>query len=422
MEITIKCGERCGEVKAPASKSHAHRLMICAALGKTPVTVSCGEISEDIAATANCLNSLCADVSRSSEGVISVIPSRRSSPEPADLRCGESGSTLRFLLPVCGALGRSARFITEGRLSQRPLFPLDELLRANGMEIRFEDRTLCVSGQLRSGEYRIAGNVSSQFISGLLFALPLLDGDSTLSVTGKVESESYISMTESALKQAGIVFSRSGWEYSIPGNQTYALPPDCRVEGDCSNAAFFLCAGALSHEGITVTNVPESTCQGDRKIIELLKRFGACVEENGDTVSVRKGSLKGLLIDASDIPDLVPVLSVVASVARGDTQFIHASRLRLKESNRLQTTAELLNSLGGNAEELEDGLIIHGVSALKGGKVSSCGDHRIAMSAGVASFACSGDIILSGSEAVNKSFPGFWEVLKGLGDSNGKLI
>lgn len=419
MEITIKCGERFGEVKAPASKSHAHRLMICAALGKTPVSVSCGEISEDITATANCLNSLCADVSLSSGGVISVIPSRSSCTETVDLRCGESGSTLRFLLPVCGALGQSARFITEGRLSRRPLFPLDELLRFHGMKLHFEGNTLCVSGQLKSGEYRIAGDVSSQFISGLLFALPLLDGDSTLSVTGKVESGSYISMTESALKQAGIVFIRDGWEYRIPGNQTYALPSACRVEGDCSNAAFFLCAGALSREGITVSNVPENTCQGDRKIIELLNRFGACVQVNGDTVSVRKGRLKGLSIDASDIPDLVPVLSVVASVAQGDTHIIHASRLRLKESNRLQTTAELLNRLGGNAEELEDGLIIHGVSSLKGGTVSSCNDHRIAMSAGVASSVCSGDIVLSGSEAVNKSFPGFWDILKGLGNSNG---
>lgn len=415
MDISIKCGERSGTVKAPASKSHAHRLMICAALGKSPVSIECGEISRDISATAECLNSLCADVSCSSEGVLSINPFHGNPEEEAELHCGESGSTLRFLLPVCGALGINAGFITEGRLSQRPLFPLDVLLCANGMDIYWEDKTLRVSGQLSSGNYVIAGDVSSQFISGLLFALPLLKGDSTLSVTGKIESGSYIRMTEAALKQAGIAFKRCGQEYIIPGNQAYALPSDCRVEGDCSNAAFFLCAGALSRKGITVTNVPEDTCQGDRKIIDILKGFGADVETNGDVVAVKRNRLTGCTIDASDIPDLVPVLSVVASVARGDTHIINASRLRLKESDRLKTTANLLNSLGGNVEELEDGLVIHGVSMLKGGKANSFNDHRIAMSAGVASLVCSGDIELSGSEAVNKSFPGFWDVLKGLG-------
>lgn len=414
MDITIKCGERSGTVKAPASKSHAHRLMICAALGKSPVSIACGEISRDISATAECLNSLCADVSCSSGGILSVNPAQRNPEEEAELHCGESGSTLRFLLPVCGALGKSACFITEGKLSQRPLFPLDALLCANGMDIHWAGKTLCVSGKLSSGNYRIAGDVSSQFISGLLFALPLLKGDSTLSVTGRMESGSYIRMTEAALQQAGIVFRRCGQEYIIPGNQVYALPSDCRVEGDCSNAAFFLCAGALSREGITVTNVPGDTCQGDRKIIDLLKSFGADVKTNGDVVSVKRNRLTGCAIDASDIPDLVPVLSVVASVASGDTHIMNASRLRLKESDRLKTTANLLNSLGGNVEELEDGLVIHGVSMLKGGKANSFNDHRIAMSAGVASLVCSGEIELSGCEAVNKSFPGFWDVLKGL--------
>ena len=414
MDTVVPCGRRSGIVAAPSSKSHAHRLLICAALGKTPVSVDCTDLSLDISATMRCLNALCARVSPSGDGKLLVEPAQLHPLQMPALPCAESGSTLRFLIPVCGALGKSVRFLTGGRLSRRPLHPLDDELRAHGMHLEWIGTELFVSGSLIPGSFEITGSVSSQFVSGLLFALPLLDGDSVLTVTGVIESEPYIRMTEDALRLSGIRFEKFNNVYHIPGNQTYALPASVAVEGDCSNAAFFLAMGALSEEGVTVENIPADTFQGDRKFLDVLRSFGAQVEENGSSVTVRKGQPRACTVDASDVPDLVPVTAVVAAAAQGDTQIIHASRLRLKESDRLASTSALLEDLGGSVEELSDGLIIHGSGSLQGGAVDSCNDHRIAMAAAVAASLCAGDVTVLGSECTAKSFPRFWEVLDGL--------
>lgn len=406
-EITLLPGLRSGEVRAPSSKSQAHRLLICAALGKRAVSVNCGEKSKDIAATASCLSSLCADISESPEGLFRVTPNDKKS-EPACLSCGESGSTLRFLIPVCGALGKSAVFKMEGRLPERPLHPFDTLLREHGMSIEKKGDELYCSGRLRSGAFEIAGDVSSQFISGLLFALPLLDGDSTIRITGKTESKSYITMTENAVSAAGIRFSKTENEYRIPGNQSYALPDGTSAEGDYSNAAFFLCMGALSDKGIKVKNMPENSAQGDKEIINILRRFGAKLSFEGDEITVKKGSLHGTRIDASGVPDLVPVLATLAAAAEGETTVYNAARLRLKESDRLSAAAQLIKNLGGSVTELPDGLIIHG-GTLHGGRVNSFNDHRIAMSAAVAACVCTGTITVTDPECTQKSFPLFWE-------------
>ena len=406
-ELTLSPGMRTGTVSAPSSKSHAHRLLICAALGKEKLSIDCGDISMDIAATAACLDALCADIHCGGDGIITLEP-RPGKEGSRLLPCGESGSTLRFLIPVCGALGESVTFKMEGRLSERPLAPLDGLLREHGMSIEREGSLLHCSGRLRSGDFEIPGDISSQYISGLLFALPLLEGDSVLRVTGKTESEAYIAMTESALSSSGIVFRKQGGEYRIPGKQVYALKDGCRAEGDLSNAAFFLCMGALSERGITVENIPTDTLQGDRAVIDLLRRFGASVTEKGGSVTVRRGELKGLEIDASGIPDLVPVLSVVASQAEGETRIVNASRLRLKESDRLSSTAALINGLGGRVSELADGLVILG-GRLDGGIAYSCNDHRIAMSAAAAACVCRGPVTVTEPECTRKSFPRFWD-------------
>ena len=258
-EITLLPGERSGVVRAPSSKSQAHRLLICAALGESGCTVNCGDKSKDIEATAKCLAVLCADVKELFSGIYRVSLARKNSD--AVLPCGESGSTLRFLLPVCGALGKSAVFKMEGRLPERPLYPFDELLCAHGMRIEKCGDELRVSGRLQSGVFEIAGDVSSQFISGLLFALPLLDGDSVIRITGKTESRAYIELTESAIKSAGIRFEKSDNEYTVFGNQKYALPDGAGAEGDYSNGAFFLCMGALSDRGISVSNLPQTSAQ-----------------------------------------------------------------------------------------------------------------------------------------------------------------
>ena len=408
MNVTITGGERWGSVRIPASKSQMHRLLICAALGNGPVRVSCDGVSKDIAATADCLRAMGAMIEEEASGIFAVSP--LIPPEgPARLPCGESGSTLRFLLPVAGALGIEADFLREGRLPLRPLAPLDDQLTAHGMTLKEEGAVLRCSGRLESGLYTLPGNVSSQYISGLLMALPLLPGDSELRIEGEPESAAYITMTEDVLRRSGVRFEKQDGAYRIPGGQTYDLPPAITAEGDWSNGAFFLCMGALSERGISVYGLPADSSQGDRAVLELLEAFGASVDAGPECVTVRRGSLRGVTVDAAPIPDLIPVLSTVAAVSRGETRIVHASRLRLKESDRLESTAAMLRALGGDVTVLPDGLVIRGVPALRGGTVDSCGDHRIAMSAAAAACACRGTVTVTGGECTEKSYPRFWE-------------
>ena len=408
MKRTVTPGARTGRVRIPASKSQAHRLLICAALGEEKTEVVCDGISADIAATAKCLSALGAKMEETETGFL-VSPIKKVPEGRCDLCCGESGSTLRFLLPIAGALGAQAAFHREGRLPQRPLAPLDGVLTAHGMTLTEDGGLLLCSGRLEAGDYEIAGNVSSQYISGLLMALPRLNADSTLTVTGKLESAAYVAMTEDALRLSKIEFPKNGSTYTIPGRQKFRLPERTVVEGDWSNAAFFLCMGALSKEGVTVEGLDLQSSQGDRGVLDVLRAFGANVTEHGDAVTVRRGALHGVTIDASPIPDLIPVLSVVASVAEGETKVENAYRLRLKESDRLKSTADLLRALGGQVEEKENGLIITGVPALHGGAVETQNDHRLAMSAAVAACAATGGIMIDNDGCVAKSYPRFWE-------------
>ena len=408
MKRMISPGARTGRVHIPASKSQAHRLLICAALGEETCEIVCDGVSADIAATAECLRALGAKVERTETG-FRISPIQKVPEGCCELLCGESGSTLRFLLPVVGALGAQAAFHREGRLPQRPLAPLDGVLTAHGMTLSEDGDLLLCSGQLQAGNYEIAGNVSSQYISGLLMALPRLTGESTLTVTGTLESAAYIAMTEDALRLSGVEFSKNGASYAIPGGQRFRLPARTAVEGDWSNAAFFLCMGALAKEGVRVEGLNLKSSQGDRGVLDVLRAFGAAVSEEENAVTVRRGTLRGVTVDASPIPDLIPVLSVVASVAAGETRVENAYRLRLKESDRLQSTANLLRALGGRVEEKEDGLVITGVSALHGGAVETQNDHRLAMSAAVAACAAMGEVTVDNDACVAKSYPRFWE-------------
>ena len=408
MNKTLTPGERTGCVRVPASKSQAHRLLICAALGTGETLICCDGISKDIKATMDCLTALGAEILLLPDGQILVRPIR-AVPARADLYCGESGSTLRFLLPLAGALGANAVFHMEGRLPKRPLAPLDEQLRAHGMQIEQEDDLLLCGGQLRAGAYTLPGNVSSQYISGLLMALPLLPGDSSLTVSGQVESAAYITMTEDALSLSGIRLEKHNNRYGIPGGQRAKLPEQLQVEADYSNAAFFLSIGALSGPGMNVKGLSPDSSQGDKAVLETLGRFGAELWIREDAVWIRRSELRGCKIDAAPVPDLIPVLAVVASVAKGETRIVNAARLRLKESDRLASTTQMLKALGADITELDDGLVIHGVEALTGGTVDACGDHRIAMAAAVAACACTGPVHIIGAECVQKSYPRFWE-------------
>ena len=410
-------GERSGNVRIPSSKSASHRVLICAALGSRPVTVQLNGLSQDILATAGCLRALGAGIEQSGSE-LSVRPlAEEADPREVVLHAGESGSTLRFLLPLAGALGRDVVFEMEGRLSRRPLAPLDTVLRDHGMHIERNGGRLRCSGQLRSGDYALTGNVSSQYFSGLLMALPLLESRSMLSVRGRLESADYVRITERILELSGVSLEiQPGPIWSIPGGQRPQLPKTVRVEGDWSSAAFFLCMGALSDVGVRVDGLRRNSAHGDRAILDLLRSFGAEViirsekedSEETDSVTVRRGECRPLQIDASGIPDLVPVLAVLSCAAEGCTEITNAARLRLKESDRLQTTAELIRSLGGTVLEHADGLTVSGTGKLAGGIANAHNDHRIAMSAAVAACLCDSPVELADAGCVRKSYPAFW--------------
>ena len=405
VDVTVHPGRLSGTIPAIPSKSAAHRLLILAALADGKTDIACPAVSKDILATANCLAALGAEIERRPWG-FSVTPGK--APKRADLPCGESGSTLRFLLPVAAALGVEATFHLEGRLPQRPLAPLDQVLLENGVTLtRPTENTLRCAGKLEPGGFTLPGNVSSQYMTGLLLALPLLSGASTLTVTGEVESAPYIALTEEALSQFGALMEKTNWQYEILSRR-YQSPGKAKVEGDWSNAAFFLAAGA------SVSGLDLKSRQGDRAILALLQRFGAVVSAEGDTAAVTWDKLHAIDIDAAAIPDLVPILAVLAAVAEGKTRIYHAQRLRLKESDRLTAVAALLEHLGGSVEITADGLLIQG-TGLHGGRVESFSDHRIAMAAAVAGTLASQPVTILGAEAVEKSYPGFFQDFQALG-------
>ena len=409
MELTLSPRPIGGTVASIASKSQAHRLLICAALAWQSTKIICAESSADIDATIRCLAALGADFSRR-DGTITVYPMELPRGD-RELDCGESGSTLRFLLPVVGALGVGATFRLHGRLAERPLSPLWEEMERHGCRLsRPTPDTLRCEGRLSGGTYQIAGDVSSQFISGLLFALPLTGEESDIMLTSKAESAGYIALTVHALRQFGIAAEQTASGWHIPSGSFYASCGKAAVEGDWSNAAFWLCAGAISRP-VTVTGLNPDSLQADREITEILRRFGAEVRSDESGVNVAPSALHAIEIDARNIPDLVPPIAAVAACARGTTTIFGAERLRIKESDRLKSVADALRAVGGQVEITPDGLHITGCS-LHGGTIDSSNDHRIAMLAGILSSVCSQPITLTGAEAVRKSYPSFWEELK----------
>ena len=406
----VRPGAIRGELAAPPSKSAAHRALICAALARGESLVSPIAPSEDMAATLQVLAAIGVRVQPCGEGIL--VDGGACSQQPAVLDCGESGSTLRFLLPVAAALGVPATFTGHGRLPQRPIGVLAQQMQEHGVSFSGFQMPFTIQGQLTPGEFLLPGDVSSQFVTGLLFALPLLEGDSWIRLTSPLQSAGYVQMTLDALSGSGVQVTalENGWH--IPGGQHYLACPH-KVEGDWSNAAFWLCAGVIGG-GVRVTGLRNDSLQGDREILALLERFGAQVCQDAHAVCVQSAPLRGIAIDAGPIPDLVPILAVTAAFAQGETEIYNAARLRLKESDRLASTAALVNSLGGRAEEFPDRLVIHG-GGLTGGTVDGAGDHRIVMSAAIAGLHCRQPVTIRGIQAVNKSYPDFFSKLSGLG-------
>lgn len=415
MNMSIFCASAQGKINAIPSKSVAHRLLICAAFADMPTRIRCDETNEDIEATVACLSALGANVVRNAPYYDVTPVSKNDVKQNASLQCNESGSTLRFLLPVAAALGASSSFLLDGRLPERPLSPLREELEAHSVSIVGKN-PLRVEGILEGNEFSIDGGVSSQFVSGLLFALSLLEYDCKLTVKGKIESAPYIDITCDALALFGAPVKKEGSSYVISAKGRFISPRTIDVEGDWSNAAFPLALGILG-KNIEVGGLNVSSSQGDKAIVDILRAFGGNIsycEETGSYVA-SASTLVGINVDASQIPDLVPILATVATVAKGRTRIYGAARLRLKESDRLKSVCTVLASLGASITETDDGLIINGVDRLHGGQIDSFNDHRIAMSVAVASALSDDTITLSGAEAVAKSYPRFWDDMRSLG-------
>lgn len=403
-------GTLSGVVQLPPSKSQAHRLLICAALGDSPCTLVCSSVNDDIIATMRSLNALGADI-KYSEGVFTVNPVNVQ--KGATLDCGESGSTLRFLVSVAAALGADATFVGGGKLPTRPMNDLYNVLGEHGISFsrHIPDLELPVTctGALRGGEFSLPGNISSQYLTGLLFALPMLDCDSEIEVVGSLTSASYIEMTLSALRVAGIVVEKRGDNYYIKGNQKYNLPSNLAVEGDWSSAAFWVVAGVVGKFPITVCGVSPSSLQGDRRIIDHLRSMGACIDVTPEGIVAMPSQLFGAELDCTDTPDLVPILSIAAAVASGTTTFTNVGRLRFKECDRLAAMRDVLAAVGISSVVGDDTFTVRGGQPVVQQPIDSCGDHRIAMSAAVLSTISDGVTTINGAECVAKSYPSFFE-------------
>ena len=424
-----------GSVLVPSSKSMGHRMCICAGLSGNNCIVDNIAISKDIEATNRCLTGLGVSVTEApsqhkGRTAFQYSWNHAFPSEQVTADCGESGSTLRFFIPVGALCNVPFTFEGHGKLVSRPLQPYYDLFDKQKLRYRTAENghlPLTVAGRLNPGNYVLPGDVSSQFVSGLLFALPLLEGDSTLEILPPLESASYIELTLSSLRMFGIDIKRKDLlHYEIPGSQTYRAPSErVQVEGDWSQAAFWLVAGAIgSQDGLCCKGLRESSLQGDKAILKILRNMGADITVRDSTFTVAPSGLHGCEIDAADCPDLVPVLSVAAAVAEGTTHIVNAGRLRIKECDRLAAMHSELVKLGADITEEPEGLLIKGKpEGLRGGAiVDAWNDHRIAMSMAVAALACKEPLTLTGGESVSKSYPEFWKDYAGVGGKMEKII
>lgn len=503
MKIKIIPSKLSGSIEAIPSKSHAHRVLIAQKLAQLQGQQKANRLnipsfSRDIEATKSCLLQLsefsekAAPAKSRAKAALAkshtkTVPAKKTSAEKPSAEktsaekilaeaslpvfdCGESGSTLRFMLPTAMAVHERALFAGQGKLPQRPISPLKEEMEKHGCRFEMcrsstapkkesmgktgrsselsrpdepnglnvpnepdglnesndpdkpngQSTEICrVYGKLTSGNYSLPGNISSQFITGLLFALPILEGDSVLKITTILESAGYVDLSLKVLRDFGIIIeeeiSSDGLiTYKIPGKQKYREPENLRIEGDWSNAAFWLCCGALGGD-IKCTGLDVSSSQRDKEILSILRSMGAEIEIGENTVSCRGSSLSGTKVSVAQFPDLVPAMASVMTLAKGDSLIADAHRLRIKESDRLLSVCDFLRRLNADIRQREDELVISGSGKLKGGEIDAHNDHRIVMAAAVASCGCGGPVIINGAEAVEKSYPEFFNDFNALG-------
>lgn len=438
--VTIHPCSLKGNVTVPPSKSEAHRAIICAALSGKRCVIKNAVLSQDIKATLRGISAFGCTYDYSEETRTLIIDTikpntennTKNSDNITEIDCGESGSTIRFLVPValvpkiCNTEVSSDKivsdkivsFIGHGRLPERPMQPYFDIFDRQGISYKKDGNRLNIKGCLKNGTYEVPGNVSSQFITGLLFALPLLDGDSVINITNGAESKGYIDMTLNMLNTFGITIENRDYsQYIIKGGQRY-IPKDITLEGDFSQAAFFLTAGAIGGD-VTCLGLNPHSLQGDKAILDIIKKTGAEIEydpQKGGYRAVHTAVMHGIEVDASEIPDLVPILSVLFAFCKGESKITNAGRLRIKESDRLASTQSELSRLGANITEGYDSLTINGVHTLNCNTVSSRNDHRIAMALAIALCRAEGDtaVISDALSAVKKSYPDFFDVYKSL--------
>ena len=417
MKIKIKPSTLNGKIEIPPSKSYSHRAVIAAALAENSRKSKIDNLkfSVDIITTTDIMENWGAKIKRFESALEIIGNDGKVVPKDKYVQCNESGSTIRFLIPIGITDENELVFDGKGKLVDRPLDSYYRIFDKQGIFYKNENGKLplTVNGKLKAGNYEIDGNISSQFITGLLYALPLLDGDSKLTINKNLESKGYIDLTLEILKLAGIEIMNNDYKsFDIRGNQIYK-PFDYTVEGDYSQVAFWIVAGIISansNNEVKCLHVNKNSLQGDREIIEIVERMGANIEIFDDYVLVRPSKTKGTVIDISQCPDIGPILTVLAALSQGETRIINGERLRIKESDRITSIKTELNKLGANVAEEGDSLIIQGVEEFKGGvTVNAWNDHRIAMSLAIASTRCEKEIILEEAESVKKSYPHFWD-------------
>lgn len=414
--VRIQAGKLKGSLKIPPSKSICHRAIIsaCLSLGRSKLENII--FSDDIIATKEAMRKLGANIEKVGVNELKVDGNFPLALQGQEIDCKESGSTLRFLIPISLLNGGNVSFTGQGKLVSRPLNPYYKIFHKQNINYKTNKGNLPleIEGKLQSGEFKVEGGISSQFITGLLFSLPLLEGNSKIKIIGKLESKAYVDLTIDVLSEFGVqIVNKDYKEFIVEGCQKYKSR-DYKVEGDFSQAAFWLVGGTMGGP-IVSKNLNPNSLQGDMAIVDLIWKMGGDLSISGSSFIAKESTTKGITVDVSEYPDIVPVLAVLAAVSQGQTKLINAGRLRIKESDRLKAISTELNKLGADIKELGDSLIINGKKSLKGGKVDSWKDHRIAMALAIASIKCVDDVIITNSDSVNKSYPHFWEDFKSLG-------
>ena len=401
MKIVITPKKLKGRIQIPPSKSQSHRLIIGAALADGVSRLSNLAESQDM----DCMRNLGAEISSDGSQIKGVSVQKNREQLPV-LDCGESGSTIRFLMPVALAVAGGGVFHGRGRLLERPYAPYETIFTQQRIHFQRQSDRMILCGGLKPGRFELPGDISSQFITGLLYALPLLKGDSQIVLTTVLESRGYVDMTLEALSQFGVAVSATEQGWFVPGNQTYRRA-DVTVEGDYSQASNFILATSIGNE-LQVDGLQQNSVQGDRMICQYAQRL----DNAGEVV-----------LDVSQCPDLVPALAMRAALREGQlTRIIRAARLRLKESDRLDAVTTELNRIGGQVEQSVDALTIRGVRMFHGNSCDSHQDHRIAMMLAMAATCSDGRILVNGAESVAKSYPNFWEDYKSLGGLLDKIL